>query len=400
MNTHRPGVVGLATLLALSFILIPACLPGGGGGLFWNPIDEDFSRPSPQPAVQGALRRACSDTTPPDQHFQTEVAFEHALCLCGDLENVGQGLLTRSRSYALGNDGGFAHVGVNGAISVVGHFDIDGDLNVARGIDGVGDLGVEGNLLCGNDVDVVGNWNVNGDAWIDGDLSGVGSIDINGDLYLTGDLSAVGNVSYGDGHKGFTYAGQPCGCGANQLIDVPAEIARHKADNDNDRIPGGIGSDSLVLDSGDYYFDDPADFVGARSITVRGRVAVYVDGDLSTVGNLNIDVQPGAELALWVTGRVETVGNLKLAAGDSDRPRAFKLFMGGRGSSIVNVGNATFIGSIYAPEVDIEYVGNLEVQGSLFANNLSGTGNLTVTYDTDVAAPPACVDEHYQVQND
>src|SRR5690606_9623300 len=104
---------------------------------------------------------------------------------------------------------------------------------------------------------------------------------------------------------------------------------------------------------------------GNRAIRVKGHARVFVDGDIETVGNFDLEVDEGAELELWVAGTIETVGNIRVAAGSGDRPRAFKLFMGGRGSTLVNVGSASFVGAIYAPEVDIEYVGNLDVVGSL-----------------------------------
>jgi hypothetical protein len=379
-------------LLLLSCLTFAACLGNGFGVVDgFDAVDTDYDRPSPQTTTEGALTRSCeteSVTTAPKP-------LEHALCLCGDLQDVGQGLVTRSFSHAKGDDGGLAHVGINGGVEVVGNFNVGGTLDVAGGVQGVGRLRVGQDLVSGDDVEITGSWTVGRDAWIDSDLSGVGNLDIGRDLYLSGDLEAIGKVKYGQGHRGFRYRGLPCGCGPEQIIDVAAEVAARRDSNDNTKIPGGTGATRIVLEDGEFYYADAAPLVGARSIEIRGRVALYVDSDIETVGNLSIELAQGAELRLWVRGKIETVGNLNFTAGD-ERPRAFQLFMGGRGAAVMNVGNSTFIGSIYAPEVDIEYVGSLNVRGSLFANNLRGTGNLTIDYDTDIVAPDACADEHYQ----
>ena len=381
----QPFVFCLALLLTLP----AACLGGFGGLGAFEPIDEDFERPSPILNAEGALRRQCQ----PDKLDGPSQVFEHALCLCGDLDDVGSGVVTRSSSHLAGNDPGLGHVGVNGRVDLVGNFAVDGSFNAAGGIDGVGDLDVGRELITGNDVDVVGNWTVGQDAWIDGDLDVVGDMDINGDLFLSGSLSAVGDVNFVDGRRGFDYRGAPCPCGRNQIIDVAAEVAKRRDLNNNDRLGSG---DELILDDGEYYFARPQDVLGKREIRVVGRASIFVEGDIETVGEMNLVVEEGAEAELWVSGTIKTVGNLELGAPSKSRARAFKLFMGGRGEALVNVGNAQFVGGIYAPEADIDFVGDLEVRGSLFANNLKGTGSLDIEYDSDLSAPPECVEEFFQ----
>ena len=388
-------------LIALSGFLITslACVGGGLGALDgFDAVDEDFSRPSPTVTTQSALASSCddSDAEEGDPLYQRDVVFEHALCLCGSLEEVGNGLTTSSRSHLLGGDPDQGHVGINGSAEVVGNFTVGGTLDVAQGLEGVGSLNVGGDLISGRDVDVVGDWGVGGDAWIDGDLSGVGTMNINGDLYLTGGLDTVGPTRYTQGRRGFRYRGAPCGCGANQIIDVAAEVAARRADNNNAALPDTIGAVNMTLTSGEYFVSNPGALVGSAKLTIQGRVAIFVEGDFDSVGNLNIQLAENAELELWVSGTINNVGNLSIDVASADRPRAFKLYMGGAGAALVNVGNATLVGAVYAPEVDIEYVGNLTVHGSVFARNLKGTGNLNIVHDTDLPAPDACADAHYQ----
>ncbi len=398
---HRTFTALTCSLLSTSLAFVLVACPGGSGGGFGGlfddhtPVDEDYDRLSPALRVQGAFEDECSeqeDTETP--LYQNKLQFARALCLCGNLEEVGNAIQTRSYSQTWGSDEKLASVGINGSLEVVGNIHVEGNLDVAGGLDGVGNLVVEGDLISGGHVDLVASWNVLGNAWVAGDLDAVGSLNILEDLYINGDVSAVGSVEYKNLRKGFRYKEAPCGCGPGETIDVAARVRQNSADNDNDLLPSGIGADTLRLPSGQYYVENPGDLVGTREILVEGRAALFIDGDLDTVGSLNIKLEPGAELEMWVAGSIKTVGNLQFASQQDARARAFKLYMGGRGSTLINVGNAEFFGSIYAPETDIEYVGNLQVHGSLFANNLTGTGNLTLYYDTDIMAPAPCIDQN------
>ncbi|MBN1946852.1 MAG: hypothetical protein JW797_14355 [Bradymonadales bacterium] len=378
-------------VLALLLLAMWTACDGVGGVNPWNPVDEDYSRPSPDLTAEGALLNECTEPSSP---LPEDQVFEYAVCLCGDLQEVGHGFVTRSSSWLLGPDSGLASVGINGEMHSVGESDVDGHLNVANGLRATGQITTQGDLIAGDDSRITGTWSVGRDLWVDGDLEGVGTLMVDGDLYVSGDFRVGGTVAYRQGHQGFTYRGLPCDCSPDRLLDVPQIIAAHAEDNDNHLLPRTIASSDLVLDAGVYYFSSSDDLVDARSITVRDRVEIYVDDDIETVGSLDIQIEHGAELELWVSGIIHTVGNLSFSSEDDRRPRAFKLYMGGEGSALVSVGDAFFVGSIYAPEVDIQYVGSLEVHGALFANNLHGTGDLMVYYDTDIVAPDPCVDEH------
>ncbi len=376
----------LSLSIASLLLLGTGCLEEGFGATPFEPVDEDFDRVRPKMMPPGAIRATCDAEPAPEDD-----AFGTALCLCGNLDLVGSGVVSRSSSGLLGADHGFGHIGINGSLESVGGFEVDGSLDLAHGFNSVGDITVAGDLFTGDGVDLVGSGEIGQDAWIDGDLSVVGDAAIGGDLYLSGDLSAVGDVTYGVGHRGFAYGGPPCGCDPGQLLDVDAIVSAHAADNDNALLPEVVGSTALTLTEGDYYFGSSSELVGSASIEVQGAVAVYIDGDIDSVGELNITIAEGGELELWVTGSIHSVGNVNLGPQTAASPRTFRLFMGGSGDGVSTVGDARFVGAIYAPEVDIDFVGGLEVVGSLFANNLDGTGDLVLTYDTDLNAPRECV---------
>jgi len=176
--------------------------------------------------------------------------------------------------------------------------------------------------------------------------------------------------------------GPPCGCDDDQILDVNAEIEAARTDNDN-QVAGlpsdiaSIGWTRMRLTSGRYYFGDIST-IGATVLDIDGTVAIYIDGDLESVGAEWIHIRDGATLDLYVGGRVRTIGHVSL--GDASDPSAFRLYIGGADAPTVSVGNKQFNGSIYAPRAMIRYVGNTNIRGSLFARELEGTGNLTIGY--------------------
>src|SRR5690606_15404262 len=113
--------------------------------------------------------------------------------------------------------------------------------------------------------------------------------------------------------------------------------------------------------------------------------ALYVGGDLVTVGTDAIEVDEGASLDLYVDGSIENVGTWKV--GDETLAGVVRLYVGGGGSGLTLVGEEDFVGSIYAPNADVALVGDASIRGALFAKKLTGTGRLLV--DHAKAAEPA-----------
>lgn len=325
--------------------------------------------------------------------------FERALCLCGELADVGQGLRTRSYSRTFGRHEGHGHVGVNGKVDVIGYARVEGNLDVGRSVQGIGKLTTDGDLRSGGDFGGLGSYVVFGDARVNGDLQGIGQIKVEGDLFLNGRQGNLGSMEAGSVRGSYEHpSAPPCECRGAGVIDVAAEVARRRTQNNNSALPtGGLGFQEVTLRAGEYYFDSVDALVGAAKLRIEGRVAIFLDDDLDAVGHLGVELAPQAELALWVRGSVRSIGNLRFARQEDVRARAFKLYVGGAEAAIVNVGNARFFGGVYAPQADIGFVGNLQVHGAVFARNLRGAGNLEIFYDTDIVVPNDCIDEHPEV---
>lgn len=374
----------------------------GGGGPGAGPGGEVDDSPVPGPGGDPEAADTPDDSDDfddiCDEPPQTEDrVFGHALCLCGELADVGQGLRTRSFSRTFGDQPGHGHVGINGKMDVIGYARVGGDLDVGDRVGGIGKITAEGDFQSGGELGGIGSYAIFGDARVNGNVGGAGYVKILGDLYTNGAVQTLGYVDYGALGGSFNYAAgyTPCGCQDRDIIDVAGEVAAARSRNDNGLLPnGGIGAREVVLREGDYYFETADALIGAGRIDVEGRVRLFVNGDIDTLGHLELNLAQYAELELWVSGSVKTVGNIRFAREEDARARAFKLYIGGPEAALLQVGNAKFYGAIYAPRADIGFVGNLQIFGAVFANNIRGAGNLDIFYDTDLTVPDDCIDEH------
>lgn len=312
-------------------------------------------------------------------------AFGAALCLCDDLDLVGRGVFVTS------SDPLAAPAGVNGVTHVVGETTFHGGLVSWGGVSGAGTLDVGGDLVTPADVSNVGTTRIGGDLVVGGDVETVGDLAVSGVTRVKGSVHHVGSEPQ-LAHGGYRApAGPPCSCDPKALLDVPALVAAARVDNDNARVGletvDHVGDLALTLDGGRFYVAGVRS-VGRLHLTVTKPSALFIDGDLETVGEDFLSVAEGASLDLYVNGRLENVGRWTVS--DSTLAGVVRLYVGGDDAVIQSVGEKDFVGALYAPTAPVELVGDMSFRGALFAKSLSGVGELVVDY----AAPamPAAAD--------
>lgn len=312
------------------------------------------------------------------------VVDRHALCVCGDFDQVGQVSLYR------GESGREASLGVNGRSNLVSSATIEGSWHAYGGFDAVTDTTIDGDLVTARDVTWVGDLHVTGDLVAGGMVDGVGGLIVGGALKSAGGAVVIGDESIGSVGSYPGDAGPPCNCDGPQLFDVGRAVADARADNDNEAagLPVGgiaqVGSLALELASGRYYLGD-IQSVGDLTFDITGNVALFIDGSIDAVGESAFRIAEGGSLDLYIAGSVQTVGNVTF--GSAVDPSAFRLLVGGTGAALVNVGSQSFFGQIYAPRADIDYVGDTQVVGALVARSLIGVGQLDVVYGGPVQTP-------------
>jgi hypothetical protein len=307
--------------------------------------------------------------------------FEHAVCTCEDLEQVGE-------LHVKPGPAGVGSVGVNGSTDLVADADIVGQWIAWGGFHAVG-VTIGDSLITPADVDIVGDATIAGDAQIGGDLVSVGTLTINGELQVGGSEDLVGEnqIASRADYQGAP-AAPPCGCDPSTFFDVETAVAAARQATNGEPSWDYLGDTELHLATGSYYVTSAA-VVGDTRFIIDGNVSVFVDGSLASVGSAQWSLSPGASLDLFVSGDVASVGSL--SAGDETDPAAFRLYVGGDDTtSVANVGDLSFFGSLYAPRATVAYVGDARIVGSIFAKTIVGAGSLTVEYGEPVSTPQSC----------
>jgi hypothetical protein len=317
-------------------------------------------------ALTPGANAACAPTGKP--------LFASAICVCGDYSQAGA-LVT------VPENAGAASVGVNGDSAVVSSTSIGGSFVPYGGLSITGPTQVADDLVSAADVTGAGTLQVGHDLDVGGHLSFAGTLTVGGDLRAP-DATLIAGESIG-GYGPFTAPAVPCGCGASQILDVAAAVQAAALHNDNAKNGFSstgmdmVGPSSITLTEGSYYIQQVGS-VGVAALTIDGAVSLYIGGSLSQGGVDKVVLLTGATLDLYVEGAVATAGSVTY--GDVARPDAFRLYVGGAGSTILTAGSQVFHGLVYAPSARLSFSGVTEVDGALFADSLAWSGTMRVQY--------------------
>lgn len=303
--------------------------------------------------------------------------FEHAVCVCDDLTQVGA-------LHVKAGPAGIGSVGVNGKSDLVNQADVVGTWIAWGGFSGVG-VSIGDSLVTPASVEIVGDARIQNDLVVGGDLTAVGTLAVN-TLRLGGRDQLTGEATIGN-RAAYAGAGSapPCGCDDSTVFDVRQAVLAAKQAVGGETSWDSVGATEIHLATGSYYVTS-AQVVGETRFVIEGNVSIFVDGSLAAVGDTQWQLASGASLDLFVSGNVDHVGSL--AAGNAANPGAFRLYLGG--SETATIGEAAFFGSLYAPRADVAYVGDARIVGSIFAKSLQAVGTLTVEYGDPLTPPQSC----------
>lgn len=336
-----------------------------------------------------------------------ERVFRFALCSCeGYTSSHGlesDSFDSRRGPYVPGGRGG--SVGVNGRIAASGPLTVGGSLWAGHA-DGIqagaaGAIEVAGELRSAGPIASEAAVRVDHDAWVAGRVQAP-DLFVGGTLHLP-DGAAVdvsGSAQLGMTSRAPVSVAQPCDCGTP--VDIAGYVARHATDNDNASIrlePSALGNIAeptrLSLGCGRFYVDRIGG-EGALTLTVTGRAALFVGGDVALQSRLIVEVAPQGELDLFVAGTIVSAERLLL--GSPDRPARVRLYVGGTGTLQLS-GGALVAGNVYAPQAELTTSAPVEVFGSLFVRRIAASAELEIHYDTAVLSaaddcptppPPTC----------
>ena len=316
-------------------------------------------------------------------------AFRYVACSCDDLINSTSIVSDAFETPNLANGLVNGSIGANGAFYPQSAT-IGGALTVA-GLDGIP---TKGNLTFGGDLRDQGQLDGPFDISIDGDADVGGDVRVKS-LMLTGTLRVNGSstVAVTEGNPPITVStvnvAAPCDCSG--APDIAALVLAAKDNNDNALVgldpEAGLKSldapIELTLPCGRYYVTE---FYAPKPITVTitGRVTLYVSGDLVTElgGSVRFQLAPGGELDLLIAKNV-AAGDLFEVGSAATTGRA-RIYAGGTGT-LFFAGNTTLAGTLYAPSAELVTSGTLEVFGAVLAGRMSSSGALKLHYDRRLA---------------
>jgi hypothetical protein len=317
--------------------------------------------------------------------------FRFGLCTCEGY--VSSGKLTTDAfnsangPYQPGQEDGA--VGTNTGLNASDVFTIGGSLWVAgsSGIATAANVSIGGELRCGGDY-VGSDLGVGDDAFVNGKLIGK-NVTIEGTLQQPAgaDLLVSGTKNIKATKAGPVTVEPPCDCRPDQLVDIAGFVKGKKNDNDNASISltasalTNVADDQTIeLPCGRYYLDQ---MTGAGRITfhAKGRVALFIGGDISLSKGFAITVDDGAELDLFVGGNVNSASTINL--GDTSHPAAVRIYVGGTGTINLS-GGGVFTGNLYAPKAELVLAADTEFYGAVFARRVASAGDVTLHYDTAI----------------
>lgn len=321
-----------------------------------------------------------------------ERTFRYALCLCGEHTASAKVSVDAFNSengpYTQPEFGG--SIGVNGRIQANAGLAVSGSLWVSGsgGITSSLPISVDGEFHNQGPMNGASDLNVGYSARIGG------AIDLR-NLVVTSTLTiptgTVVNVSqqysYGQLVQAPVTVDAPCDCEAEQLIDIAAYVQRHATENDNliagispDILDGFTGTSSLSIDCGRIYLSRVQGF-GPLHISITGRTALFIAGELNLQDELTITVAPGGALDLFLEGHLRSAQKIQI--GSQEAPSKVRMYIGSTGTLQLSADSVLWA-NVYAPHAELVTSGPIEVFGSLFLRRLNTASTIDIHYDKAV----------------
>jgi hypothetical protein len=339
-----------------------------------------------------ALRSA--DCTPIERQL-----FAYAICTCADARLDGDsftldGFDSSQGAYAPGEGG--AAMGVDGALLASAP---DIQLGGSVIVTGSDPLSITSkNLLVRGDLESSASLTLSGaglrvarDAWLAGDIGGgaPGSVVIGRDAYVKPGVKGS-DALRGDVLLSSFSLAPPCACDPSALLDVPGIVAMAHdfADNDavgfsKDTLRQRVDTTAVPLPCGRLILSELSIPVGTIAVTVSGRTALFIEGDIDITGTFAFVLADGAELDLFVAGDLKLQGTG--AFGISTKPSATRIYVGGQVAAYPMFNLAA---AMYAPHAALSGLPE-DVYGAAFVGSFATSGTQKFHYDRAILNTPA-----------
>jgi hypothetical protein len=328
----------------------------------------------------------------------------YALCTCSDLTLTGSLSVSVPRDVAgppptpgvPPSPAFLAAVGTDGSANISGFTHVKGSL-VAAGTVGVlftNDGMVLGNVHSGGSMSTLAKLPlfIAGDAFVNGDING--AFAVQGSIHIPPTSAVAPEVQAGSITQEAISVAAPCGCGNGPAFDIAAAVASRKDKNANaslgfsdSHLSGESTSETIDWPCGEYYLTEiRTDQNAPLEFRIHGRVGIFVAGDVNLGNNLNVTLDPGAELDIVVAGSFFLTGRV---FGSPVTPALTRLWVGSTTVSLPD--QVQFGAAVYAPAAVFSAGVGLTFSGTLFVDTLSVLGDVRITYDpTATQAGQSC----------
>jgi len=154
----------------------------------------------------------------------------------------------------------------------------------------------------------------------------------------------------------------------------------------------GSGTNTYVLGSGDYYVNGDFTVANKETLYISGNVRLYVTGNFTMVGQNGsyISIAPGATLKLYVgTETGPAVSSTFMNVNNAGNAYNFQYYGLPSNTSATWSGNASYIGTVYAPEVNFTLNGGgngntSDFQCACVVNSVTMNGHFNFHYDENL----------------
>jgi hypothetical protein len=132
---------------------------------------------------------------------------------------------------------------------------------------------------------------------------------------------------------------------------------------------------TYVLDSGKFQVNGNFSMSGNQKMRVTSNAVLYVTGNFSLSGNAYVEISPGASLKLYVAGSTASIGGNGII-NNAGNALDFTYYGLPGNTSVSLGGNATFIGTVYAPNAALALNGGGSGDTDFVGAGMVGTATL------------------------
>lgn len=233
------------------------------------------------------------------------------------------------------------------------------------------------------------------------DRGSIASADVTNAAILLNQAHIWGYVATGGGNPQIGSQGTVQGANTPSGVAVdPARITRDfsadfklLATPTDGTIVGSVGATLGTAGTATRWRVASISLSGNDSLSILGDVTLILTAGsgvtaLSVAGNAAINIPDGSSLTIYTEGNLRIAGN-GFVNGNA-QPVSCSIFGTNRtygGQDFQIAGNGTIKTSVYAPNADVNIVGNGDIMGSVVARDITLAGNAAFHYDETLAEP-------------